>query len=163
MKFKMLKTKLLSGIGRNKILFLSFLILIIMFAITRLPFFIYYPIVNINNDSTHYFTVVDQIDKGMWPSFVIRTPGYPLFMKFVFLFFNKNISLIAIQNIFSLLTSLFFVYVIHKVYVSSGRFKYLSLLASIGMGAFISSSIHNLYFFIVDASKEKMREIFHGS
>jgi hypothetical protein len=63
-------------------------------------------------------------------------------MKFVFLFFNKNISLIAIQNLFTLLTSLFFVYVIHKAYVSTGRFKYLSLLASIGIGAFISSSIH---------------------
>jgi hypothetical protein len=111
-----------------------------MFSITRLPFFLYYPVVNFDGDSPYYYMNVDQIDKGMWPAFIIRTPGYPLFIKFVFLFFNKNISLIAIQNIFSLLTSLFFIYVIHKVY--SSRFKFLPLLASIGMGAFISGSIH---------------------
>lgn len=111
-----------------------------MFSITRLPFFLYYPVVDLDGDSPYYYMNVDQIDKGMWPSFTIRTPGYPIFLKFVFLFFNKNISLIAIQNILSLLTSLFFIYVIHNVY--SKRFKFLPLLASIGMGAFISSSIH---------------------
>ncbi len=142
MKLKGLKTKLLPVIGRNKILYLSFLILIIMFFITRLPFFLYYPVVNFDKDTTHYYTLVDQMDKGMCPSFIVRTPGYPLFMKFVFLFFNKNISLIAVQNILSLLTCLFFVYVIHRVYGHRRRLKFLSLLSSIGMGAFISSSVH---------------------
>lgn len=111
-----------------------------MFSITRLPFFLHYPVVDFDGDSPYYYMNVDQIDKGMCPAFIIRTPGYPLFLKLAFLFFNKNISLIAIQNILSLLTSLFFIYVIHKVYGS--RFKFLPLLAAIGMGAFISSSIN---------------------
>ncbi|UCH96939.1 MAG: hypothetical protein JSV88_08835 [Candidatus Aminicenantes bacterium] len=140
MKIKELKAKLLPVLKRNKILYLAFLILIIMFSITRLPFFLYYPVVDFDGDSPYYYMNVDQIDKGLWPAFMIRTPGYPLFIKFVFLFFNKNISLIAIQNIFSLLTSLFFIYVIHKVY--GRRFKFLPLFASIGLGAFISGSIH---------------------
>jgi hypothetical protein len=139
---KELKAKLLLILKKNIILFLSFLILITMFLITRLPFFLYYPVVDFDGDSPYYYINVDQINKGMWPAFIIRTPGYPLFLKFVFLFFNKNISLIAIQNIFSLLTSLFFIYVIHKVY--SKRFKFLPLLAAIGMGASISASIHLL-------------------
>jgi hypothetical protein len=134
------KAEVPPALKRNKILYLSFLILLIMFSITRLPFFLYYPVVDFDGDSPYYYMNVDQIDKGMWPAFMIRTPGYPLFLKFVFLFFNKNISLIALQNIFSLLTSLFFIYVIHKVYGS--KFKFLPLFAAIGMGAFISGSIH---------------------
>jgi hypothetical protein len=141
-KSKGLKAKLSAALKKNIILYLSFLILIIMFAITRLPFFLDYPVVDFDGDSPYYYMNVDQIDKGMWPAFIIRTPGYPLFLKFVFLFFNTNIALIAIQNILSLLTSLFFIYVIHKVY--AGRFKFLPLLAAIGMGAFISGSIHLL-------------------
>jgi hypothetical protein len=134
------KTELPGTSPRNIILYFSLLILIVVFSITRLPFFLYYPIVDFDGDSPYYYMNVDQIDKGMWPAFMIRTPGYPLFMKLIFLIFNSNIALIAIQNIFSLLTSLFFIYVIHTVY--SSRLKYLPLLASIGMGAFVSSSIH---------------------
>jgi hypothetical protein len=139
-KNKELKAKLSAALKKNTILYLSFLILIIMFSITRLPFFLHYPVVDFDGDSPYYYMNVDQIDKGMWPAFIIRTPGYPLFLKFVFLFFNTNISLIALQNILSLLTSLFFIYVIHKVY--AGRFKFLPLFTAIGMGAFISGSIH---------------------
>lgn len=126
--------------SNKKILFISFLIVAIPFIITRLPFFIDYPILKIDPDYLHYYTIADQIDKGFFPTFIIRTPGYPLFLGLVFSFFSRNMAVVIIQNILSLTVALFFVFAIYKVYAD--RSKYLPLLTAAGLAAFISSSNH---------------------
>lgn len=124
----------------RQILWLSFLIFLLFFSLSRLPFFLYEPTVTIKPDSFHYYTIVDQIDKGFFPVFSIRTPGYPLFLWLIFLFFKSNLAVIVIQNLFSLAATLFFIATIHRISRNTSRF--LPLLASIGLGIFVSSSIH---------------------
>lgn len=124
----------------RKILYIAFLVFVIPFIITRLPFFLHYPCVSIDPDYLHYYMIVDQINKGLFPTFIIRTPGYPIFLKMIFTFFNHNMAVVFMQNILSLFVGLFFIFIIFKVYTN--RFKYLPLLAAIGMAAFISSSNH---------------------
>jgi 4-amino-4-deoxy-L-arabinose transferase-like glycosyltransferase len=84
--------------------------------------------------------IVDQIHKGFLPTFNIRTPGYPLFLTFMFVFFKSNLAVIAVQNLFTLFSSLFFIFVINKIF--GKKWKYLALLVAIGLGAFVSLSIH---------------------
>jgi hypothetical protein len=126
--------------NKKKLLFISFLIVAIPFIITRLPFFIDYPVVSIDPDYLHYYTIIDQIAKGFFPTFIIRTPGYPIFLGLIYTFFNHNMAVVIIQNILSLMVALFFVFVIYKVY--SDRLKYLPLLTAAGLAAFISSTNH---------------------
>lgn len=128
--------------NNKKILFVSFLIVAIPFIITRLPFFFDYPALTIDPDYLHYYTIVDQVDKGFFPTFIIRTPGYPLFLGLIFTFFSHNMAVVIIQNILSLMVALFFVFAIYKVY--SDRLKYLPLLTAAGMAAFTSSTNHLL-------------------
>ena len=107
---------------RNRnIVLASFLMVVIPFLITRLPFFLDYPVITIDPDYLHYYTIVDQVSKGFFPTFIIRTPGYPIFLKLIFTFFNSNMAVVVIQNILSLITALFFVFVIYRVY--AGRWK----------------------------------------
>ncbi|MCK4762869.1 MAG: hypothetical protein KAW12_11800 [Candidatus Aminicenantes bacterium] len=127
---------------QHKLLYLSFLIFAIPFLITRLPFFLDYPVLMFDPDYLHYYMVVDQVDKGLFPTFIIRSPGYPLFLKLVFTFFNSNMAVVIIQALLSFLVPLFFIYTIYRVYRQ--RFKYISLLAAGGLAAFVSSSIHLL-------------------
>ena len=124
----------------NKLLYLSFFIFTLFFCITRLPFFLHDSIVLLSPDYQHYYMIVDQIHNGFLPTFNIRTPGYPLFLAFMFVFFKSNLAVIAVQNLFTLFSSLFFIFVINKIF--GKKWKYLALLVAIGLGAFISLSIH---------------------
>ena len=126
--------------GKNRILYLAYLVFSLFFLITRLPFFLYDSIYLISPDYQHYYMIVDQIDKGFMPTFNIRTPGYPLFLAFIFTFFKSNLAVIVVQNLFTLFSSLFFIFVINKIF--GKKWKYLTLLVAIGLGAFISLSIH---------------------
>ena len=127
-------------ISREKILLLSFLLVIAVFAITRLPFFLYFPLADIDVDTFNYYTLVDQMNKGIWPAFIIRTPGYPLFLKLVFTFHDSHIAVVLVQNLITLFTALFFVYIVHLVF--KDRSRYFALLAAMGIGVFISSTCH---------------------
>ncbi|MBF0459127.1 MAG: hypothetical protein HQK99_14650 [Nitrospirae bacterium] len=113
----------------------SFTIPTAAFLITRLPYFLYYPVVLIRSDSYGYFDVAVQIISGTWPELSLRTPGYPLFIALVFLFSKKILSVIVMQNLLSLLSALTFVYGIVISY------RYFAPLAAIGMAAFITSHV----------------------
>ena len=125
---------------RNRILYGSYFIFLIFFLITRLPFFLHYPILLLSPDYPNYYTIADQIDKGFFPLFSIRTPGYPLFLALMFLVFKTNFAVIVIQNLFTLASGLFFIFVINKIFGKT--LKALPILVSIAMGAFISLPIH---------------------
>lgn len=127
-------------LAKNRYLYGSYFIFLCFFLITRLPFFLYTPIPLLSPDYPHYYAIADQIHKGFLPLFAIRTPGYPLFLALVFLFFKTNLAVIVVQNILTLLSGLFFIYVIHKIY--GHTLKMLPILVSVGMGAFIALPIH---------------------
>ncbi|MEO5359339.1 MAG: hypothetical protein H7843_02700 [Nitrospirota bacterium] len=109
---------------------------LVPFLITRLPYFLYYPVISLYPDSVGYLTIVDSIDKGMLPSLYLRPPGYSLFMKLVFMISNKLFSVIIAQSALTLISSLVFVYAVFKTYRS------LTVLSAIAMTAFISSHVH---------------------
>ncbi len=114
----------------------SFGVVIASFLITRLPYFLYYPVISLHPDTAGYLVIVDSIDKGVLPSLYLRPPGYPLFIKLVFLFSNKLFSVVAAQSMLALISSLAFVYVVFKAY------RKLTPLVSIALAAFISSNVH---------------------
>ena len=117
-------------------LLVSFIIFTCGFLVTRLAFFYYYNIHNFSVDYLSYFTIVDQLDRGMLPNLSIRTPGYPLFLKLVFTFVSKNSAVVVVQNSITFAVSLFFIYVIYK------KYKSICLFAAIALIAFVSSSVH---------------------
>lgn len=118
------------------ILSISFGIVIACFLITRLPYFFYYPVIALHPDTIGYLEIVDSIDKGILPSLYLRTPGFSLFMKLVFMFSNKLFSVVAAQSALTLVSSLVFVYAVFKTY------RGLTPFASIAIAAFISSHVH---------------------
>jgi hypothetical protein len=72
---------------RHAVLYLSWLVFLLPFLVTRLPFFLNYPVVGFNPDDGGYYQLVDQMNKGFWPHPAIRPLGYPLFLKVVFFLF----------------------------------------------------------------------------
>ncbi|KWT84053.1 hypothetical protein [Candidatus Magnetominusculus xianensis] len=114
----------------------SICLVVVPFLITRLPFFLYYPVVTMKSDFSGYYEIVRQLDKGLFPVFSLRTPGYPFFMKAVLLISNKLFSIALAQTLLSLLSAMMFVFAIFKTY------RGLSVFAAAGMGAFISSHFH---------------------
>jgi len=121
-------------------LIVGFSIVILLFLITRLPFFLDAPFWGVFPDSAGYYIPVDQISKGFFPTFTARTPGYPLFLGLVFLFLDSNLGAIAVQNALSLLSALLFVFVIYRVY--AGRFPWMPAAAGAALGVFIASTVH---------------------
>src|ERR1019366_10727025 len=54
------------------------LVLLGVFLATRLPFFWYYPRVDLSQDSVSYLDIANTMRAGHWPRFIFRTPGYPV-------------------------------------------------------------------------------------
>ena len=105
--------KLFSYIHKNPFVF-AFLILYIPFIIVRLPFFLYYPYIEMGGDSSSYFYIVDLINNGHLPSFEYRSVGYPLFLKLVFLVLEKNIAIAWFQCLLTFTSSFHLLRVIHR-------------------------------------------------
>lgn len=125
---------------RNYILYSSFLIFWLFYFVTRLPYFLYNSGITFTNDYQSYYVIVDQISKGFFPTFTVRTPGYPLFLALIFLFFKTNMAVVVAQNLLSLVAPMFFIFTINRIF--KNKFKLLPVLASLGMGIFVSLPIH---------------------
>ncbi len=111
----------------------SFMIIVVPFMLTRLPYFLYYPVVLIRPDSYGYFDIAMQIVSGTWPELTLRTPGYPIFIAAVLLCSKQINSVIFVQNLLSVLAALTFIY---GIFIS---YRNMAPLAAIGMAAFITS------------------------
>ncbi|KJU87271.1 membrane protein [Candidatus Magnetobacterium bavaricum] len=102
-------------IGKGYQLALISLVVIVPFLVTRLPFYLYYPMVTLTPDSWTYSRPAFNILEGVLPQFDHRTPGYPLFIALVFkLFTGTNLSLVMAQTLLCLGAMLSFVYVTYK-------------------------------------------------
>jgi hypothetical protein len=119
-------------------LLFSFLIVLVFFLISRLPYFLYYQIPYIQPDTSSYWVNVWQIENGQWPVFSYRTPGFPMFMYLVYKLISPSLfAVILVQNLIALFASLFMVYSVFSVRKSF----ILAPLAGIGMGVFLFSSV----------------------
>lgn len=114
-------------------------LLLAVFAVSRLPFFWYYPSVQAAQDTQWYLDVVMMMRAGQWPHFVYRTPGYPLLFWFVTLFTDRWIALVCVQNLLSYASTLFLVYSVRRYRAS------LALPATLAMCGFLGSSQVVLY------------------
>lgn len=94
--------------GLNTSFYVSLVIIIIPFIISRLYFFLAFPQIGIVPDTTGYYTPVWQALQGIPPSFDFRNPGYPLLMLGAMMFSGKLIHIILLQSLLSLSSSLFF-------------------------------------------------------
>jgi hypothetical protein len=109
-------------------------ILLAVFLITRLPFFWYYPRVDLSQDSGSYLEIANTMRKGAWPHFIFRTPGYPLLIWSVTAVVDRWLAVIFVQNVLSLVSALCLVFSVRRL---SRR---LALPATIAMCGFLGSS-----------------------
>jgi len=125
----------LKKINSSQNIFLySSLLIVITFLITRLPFYIYYPIYSLSSDSASYCAVALKILNGHAPLFDMRTPAYPLFLSFIWIFNKSFLSVTVIQSLLTLISSLFFLWSLSQSY------KSLTLYFAIAISIFMSSA-----------------------
>jgi hypothetical protein len=124
---------------KHAILYFSFLIFLLPFLVTRLPFFLNYPVVHFDPDDAGYYQLVDQMNKGFWPHPAIRTLGFPLFLKLVFLFSDRNFSVVAVQHLLTLFSCGLFIFVFYRLY---GDRKFIPPLTAAALAAYATSCVH---------------------
>jgi hypothetical protein len=116
----------------NRPFWIGAAIFFVVFLITRLPYFLYYRSTIVNPDSSGYFMIVDQMNKGFWPNLSIRTIGYPLFLKIVYLLFSTSFAVAATQHSITFLTGLFFIWAMARAFP---RRPFLPVVVSLGIAA----------------------------
>jgi len=139
MNFKTFIKSFFSFVGKHYKLLIAVFILISAFLISRLPYFLYFPIVGFNPDTAVYFTAIEGLTYGELPKFGVVPPLYPLFLWLVGLFSNNLITVVYVQTIISFISALFFLIVVYKY------FPKLSIPFSIGFSVFFMSS-HSIVF-----------------
>jgi hypothetical protein len=82
--------------------------------------------------------LVDQMAKGFLPCLSIRTIGYPLYLRLVFLFSHRNFTVVAVQHLLTLFCALLFIYAVHRFY---GRFRLIPMSTALALGVYASSSV----------------------
>lgn len=123
--------------------YISLLIVTIAFLIPRLPWFVDFPLPIIQRDTASYFEPVRQMFYGHLPVFSFRTPGYPLFLAAAFLISPRLMFVIVIQNLLTLGSVLFFLWVVYKTY---GR---LVIGAALVMVAHVTQPLLSAHDFIL--------------
>jgi hypothetical protein len=118
---------------------IAFAIIIFTFIISRLPFFIYFPIVGHHPDTAVYFLALEGIYNGELPKFGTVPPLYPLFLYFFGLLSDNVLIYVYVQVFFSLLSSLFLIYSFSK-YIPK-----LTIPVSICLSIFFISSHSIVY------------------
>lgn len=109
-------------------------ILLAVFMVTRLPFFWYGPGVAFSQDSGGYLHLVDLMRAGLWPPFVIRTPGYPLLVWIVTSAVDRWMAVVFVQNLLSLLSALAVAYSVYRLR------RPLALPATLAVCGYLGSS-----------------------
>lgn len=110
------------------------IIIIAVFLLTRLQYYLYYPIVDISADSASYCAVAIKLMNFSPPLLDMRTPGYPLFLSLVW-FISKNfIVTYFFQSLMTLSAAIFLYRTFCKYYDS------FAVYFAIAISVFISSS-----------------------
>jgi hypothetical protein len=123
----------------DKVFRIYSLLIIIIFIVTRLPFYLFYPVTGITFDSASYCAVAFDLMNFNMPLFEIRTPGYPVFIASIWLL-SKSLYLVSFfQSLFTLFTVLFFLKVVNKYY------RTVLIYFAIALAVYITSSYFLLF------------------
>lgn len=122
-------TPFFSHIFYNRNLLLSVSIIIVPFFISRAIFYCFFNYMYFTNDSPGYFSMVEQMNHGLFPNTEYRTLGYPLFLKLCYSIYNNNISVMLGQSLLTVCSALFFIYCLFKIF--NTRTVYFSIALSI--------------------------------
>lgn len=106
------------------------------FILTRLVYYIYYPVINVSEDSASYIAVALKLLQLSPPLLDMRTPGYPLFLTFVFLLSENFILIYIFQSLATLGSALFLYRVLCKY------FTRVALFFAAAIAVFISSTFY---------------------
>lgn len=109
----------------HPLLFFCSLFLIVIFLITRLPFFIHYPLVRLVGDTGTYLVSM---------KLGLRPPGYPLFIWLITNMIDRWMAVIGVQSL------LFLVAVLSLIYGVYSLRRSLALPATLAMAGFLGSS-----------------------
>jgi len=101
-----------------------------------LPFFLYYRLPMPFPDTATYLWPVQDIDSGAWPSFYLRTPGYPLFWWLCRLVSHDILFVVIAQCGLSVVAAILALVTIRKY------FPHLLPLTSGALAIFHSSNAH---------------------
>ena len=118
----------------RRLFYLCSLLIILVYLITRLPFFIHYPIVGIQYDTETYMDQVSLIQSGHLPLFVTRPPGYILFVWLITIISDRWMLVVGLQSSLFLIANLCLIYGVYSLCRS------LVLPATIAMAGFLGSS-----------------------
>ena len=110
-----------------------------VFLVTRLPFFLVYPVVGFAPDTGGYVSVIEMARSGVWPQFALRTPGYPLLIWLGTLFCDRWIAVILLQNLLSFGSILLLTYAVFRLRRS------LAVPVALALCGFLGSSQVLLY------------------
>ena len=123
-----------AGLFQQPPFMLLALILVAVFVVTRIPFFWFYPRVDLSQDSASYLDVANTMRQGHWPRFVFRTPGYPLLICVVTSLVDRWLAVIFVQNVLSLAAALSMAYAVLRARPA------LALGATAAMCGYLGSS-----------------------
>lgn len=112
------------------------LLVIIVFLITRLPYYLYYSFTSISFDTASYCAAAINILESRIPLFEIRPPGYSLFLSVIWSFSKDPFYISLIQSLLTLFISIFFLWAMYKTY------KPFVFFFAIAISIFISSSAY---------------------
>lgn len=113
-----------------------------VFLLTRLMYYLYYPVIDISADSASYCAIALKMLDMSFPLFDMRTPGYPFLLTFVFLFSKNFILTYVFQSLIALFSALFLYRAICKYYTS----------AALYFAAAISVFISSTFFLVLEFS-----------
>lgn len=95
-----------------------YLLFLVAYSFVYLPYFLFYPLPDIQQDSYIYFWIATLIRDGVvpFPKFTIDVPvGHPLYIYMVKTLFTSTNAVICVQNILFVLSSLYFIYCFGKI------------------------------------------------
>lgn len=108
---------------------ISFAIFVSAFLVSRLWFFVDFPLPGIFPDSGLYHLLAKQISSGQWPDFSIRPPVYPLLIWLVYATSGKLLTLIIIQSLLSFCAISLMIYAVWKLQWQLGPLTALAMTA----------------------------------
>ena len=82
-------------------LFATVIALLIVFFLTRYPFFYYYKVPLLGPDTTDYIDIMRMLSGNDVKEIGFPGVGYSLFLKFCFLFVDKLIFVVLIQTLYN--------------------------------------------------------------
>ena len=104
----------LKQLKKHSLFLLGTLPLLAGAILTRLPYFIFYPIAGFGKDTFSYYLPYKQFVNGDTPLFDLRTPGYTIFIGLLDAMGASSSCIVIVQCVITLLCFYFLLHTLHK-------------------------------------------------